>query len=219
MNGLPGQGGTCPGATTGQHGCLSIRENRTTITCYVDKLKRIYPNKGKSLVSNTELVIEKSYDDLVKIIRNTILKFLLTGGYKSQYFRIHDSGDFFNEDYAKAWAKIINENPNIQFWVYTRSLLVVPILINCKNLALYLSIDPVNKEDVLKVYNNYKQYNNIGLAMMSDDDFLKSEIKFISCPELIGRVKNDETGACSKCKLCFKYNDSIKLRNVKFNIH
>ena len=36
--------------------------------------------------------------------------------------RIHASGDFFNQQYFDMWVKIAKENPNVEFWAYTKSL-------------------------------------------------------------------------------------------------
>lgn len=36
------------------------------------------------------------------------------------YFRIHDSGDFFEDTYTRAWLEIIRALPNIHFWAPTR---------------------------------------------------------------------------------------------------
>lgn len=36
--------------------------------------------------------------------------------------RIHDSGDFFNSDYLKAWCKIAGLFPNILFYCYTKEV-------------------------------------------------------------------------------------------------
>ncbi len=35
-------------------------------------------------------------------------------------FRIHWDGDFFSDTYTFAWKHVILNNPDIQFWVYTR---------------------------------------------------------------------------------------------------
>jgi hypothetical protein len=34
--------------------------------------------------------------------------------------RIHDSGDFYNKDYAMSWIEIIEANPNVSFYAYTK---------------------------------------------------------------------------------------------------
>jgi hypothetical protein len=37
------------------------------------------------------------------------------------YFRIHDSGDFFNARYAKAWVLVCKALPATRFWAPTRA--------------------------------------------------------------------------------------------------
>lgn len=41
----------------------------------------------------------------------------------NQYFRVHDSGDFFHPEYIGAWHKICANLPHIKFWFPTRSYL------------------------------------------------------------------------------------------------
>lgn len=36
------------------------------------------------------------------------------------YFRIHDSGDFFNAEYTRLWYRICKNLPNIRFWAPVR---------------------------------------------------------------------------------------------------
>jgi hypothetical protein len=36
--------------------------------------------------------------------------------------RIHAAGDFFNQAYFDMWIEIANENPDVEFWAYTKSL-------------------------------------------------------------------------------------------------
>lgn len=36
--------------------------------------------------------------------------------------RIHASGDFFNQAYFDMWLEIARENPDIEFWAYTKSI-------------------------------------------------------------------------------------------------
>lgn len=37
-----------------------------------------------------------------------------------KYFRIHDAGDFFDDEYFNAWLKVIKEFPKVNFWAPTR---------------------------------------------------------------------------------------------------
>ena len=41
---------------------------------------------------------------------------------KIKILRIHDSGDFFSESYLNIWLKVIEENPNVQFYAYTKNI-------------------------------------------------------------------------------------------------
>lgn len=43
----------------------------------------------------------------------------------SQYVRIHPTGDFYDVDYFKKWVQIANDNPNITFYAYTKSIDIV----------------------------------------------------------------------------------------------
>jgi hypothetical protein len=36
--------------------------------------------------------------------------------------RVHMSGDFFNQDYFDMWMNLAKQNPDIEFWAYTKSL-------------------------------------------------------------------------------------------------
>ncbi len=36
--------------------------------------------------------------------------------------RIHMSGDFYSQDYFDMWLEICKENPDVEFWAYTKSL-------------------------------------------------------------------------------------------------
>ena len=41
---------------------------------------------------------------------------------KAKAVRIHMSGDFYSQDYFDMWLQICKENPNVEFWAYTKSL-------------------------------------------------------------------------------------------------
>ena len=62
-------------------------------------------------------------------------------------FRIHVAGDFFAPTYVYAWIKLITNNPNIQFFAYTRSWRMHDMenslkeLASLPNMELLLSVD------------------------------------------------------------------------------
>jgi hypothetical protein len=59
--------------------------------------------------SGVSAVVE-SLDRLVKKLPKTVA-----------VVRLHDSGDFFSKWYVKVWLQVIRDNPEILFYVYTKS--------------------------------------------------------------------------------------------------
>jgi hypothetical protein len=221
--GLREFGGTCPGATSGPGGCLWSKTENGEPTCYAAKLRKIYKNYGVTEDHNTQLLLNASKGEKIEILRNTLMKFLLNGGYKKQFFRLHMGGDFFNEEYTQAWKHVIDEWPNVKFWTYTRSMFAVPILAECKNLSLYLSCDPVNISEVRETYRKFSSYPNIAVAWMGDG-FETSGFEdrpYMACPEVTKKLKSTKNeGACSRCRACV--DRSLKdgnMRHIQFPIH
>lgn len=213
--GSPEDGGTCPMATAGPGGCLAV--------CYDKNLRKLYKNYAKVEDVNTELVKSGSVEDMENVIRNSVLMWRISDEENIPYFRIHTGGDFFSEEYAQVWAKVIEEFPEVRFWVYTRSLFAVPILAKCKNLTLYLSCDPVNKDNVLEVYEQFRNYPNVAIAWMGNDvpEQIVNDRTVLQCPEVTGNLKNTkDQGACSRCRACIdRPLKTGNMRHIQFPIH
>ena len=213
--GDPLEGGTCPGMTEGAGGCAE--------KCYDKNLRKLYKAYASVEDHNTQIIIDKPAHEVYTIIKNSVVYWLLDEGHKDPYFRIHTGGDFYNEEYTECWAKVMLEHPEVRFWAYTRSLFAVPILAKIKNLTLYLSCDPVNKEEVLKVYKEYESYTNVAIAWMGNDlpENIFSDKAFLVCPEVTGKLKNTKTeGACSRCRACVDRKlKNGKIRHIQFPIH
>ena len=224
LHGLPKDGGTCVGATCGAGGCLDTRAGKKRKTCYVEKITQIYKNVGNVLLENTEMLKDKTQEEMTVILRETVAEFVRKSPPDKLFFRLHWAGDFMNSSYVRAWSTVIKEFPNVRFWAYTRSFaqdhdFIFPLL-ECTNLSLYLSCDPVNMESAKKVYDLYKEkYNNLGLAWMGNEAPDPNTFRWVKCPEITGKVKStDEQGACSKCRLCVD-NYANKIKNIQFLIH
>ena len=212
--GPPEEGGTCPMATSGKGGCLEV--------CYDKNLRKLYKGYAAVEDANTLKVVGVSMEKMYRVIKNTVMKWLLNGGQEEPYFRIHTGGDFFSEAYARAWAKVIEETSEVRFWAFTRSLFAVPILAECKNLTLMLSCDPVNKDDMLEVYSRYKEYSNVAVAWMGEDFPEQiSDRKKLDCPEVTGKMKKlNDVGACARCRACVdRPLKDGKIRHVRFPVH
>jgi hypothetical protein len=59
-------------------------------------------------------------------------------------FRWHVSGDVFSADYAWWITEVCYESRDVQHWIYTRSLHLVPTLLDAPNLAVNISADKDN---------------------------------------------------------------------------
>jgi len=204
---LPGPEGSCPGATTGEGGCWNKEGNRKLETCYVTRCISCYPGVKKILTDNTILL--KDADDTTKLsLLNTTVDELQTQNVKynrpdANYYRLHWSGDIFNESYANAIAESIRQHPNTNFWGYTRSLFAVPRLCRgLSNLSLYISVDKQNIKEGTKCYEQFKD-KGIKLAYLAPTvDISIPGVNFVSCP--VDSDKMELEGACAKCKLCLR---------------
>jgi len=136
--GLPaGRDYSCPGATSV---CESV--------CYAGKLEKLYKGVKAVLLHNWELLRNADMQEMYTLLSDMIAEFKTECVKKDapMLFRIHWDGDFFNEDYTRAWRLVIEEQPDIQFWVYTRVKSAAQILKGIDNLSLYFSTDDENKE-------------------------------------------------------------------------
>lgn len=84
--------------------------------CYAKKSTR-YDNVFLAYLDNTLNAVNDPRGTVAAVERQ------LYGGRKKapQYFRIHDSGDFFSFKYFCAWAEMIARHPETIFYAYTKS--------------------------------------------------------------------------------------------------
>jgi len=126
--GLPaGKNYSCPGAT-------SICES----VCYAGKLEKVYKGVRANLLHNWDLLRNEDRMGMYTLLSEMIAEFKTDCVKRNakMLFRIHWDGDFFNDDYAHAWRLVIEEQPDIQFWVYTRVKSAALILKDIPNLSL-----------------------------------------------------------------------------------
>lgn len=92
--------------------------------CYAMKYQRLYRNVREGRENNYN---DSLKDDFVARMIATIEYYLQSKAYKGKLilFRIHESGDFYSQEYALKWVEIINhfrDNNRIKFMCYTKSL-------------------------------------------------------------------------------------------------
>lgn len=109
---------TCPFAT--EH-CKA--------SCYAKKAERVYPSVLPCREKNLEASKQDSFvNDMIQTIVYYLNSKSFTG--KKCYFRIHESGDFYNKEYAKKWLAVCRwfarhndkYGDKIQFLAYTKSV-------------------------------------------------------------------------------------------------
>lgn len=218
MFGLPDDGGTCSGATTGEGGCLAVPAGHKRPTCYMSKVTQIYKAVGETLKYNTEVMHRGGDVWRTKVLCKTVEQWKAKLKDEHKFFRMNYSGDILDESWAEAWVNCIKTHQDVFFWGYTRSHKVVPMFANIANVTLYISADPSNKDSALDMYAYTFKANNIGICWMGEKD-QPSGIKWVTCPETSGKIHNrPDSGACSRCRLCVD-NRVTKTKPISFVIH
>jgi curved DNA-binding protein CbpA len=197
--GLPaGKAYSCPGAT-------SVCET----VCYAGKLEKIYKGVRETLIHNWNLLKDEDIQGMYSLLSDMIAEFKTDCVKRNakMLFRIHWDGDFFSDEYAQAWRLVIEEQPDIQFWVYTRVKSAALILKDIPNLSLYYSTDSENKE----IGIGLKTEHGIRLAYLAKNFAMgQADMKALTskpgakCPENAKRISliDSEGSACVKCSLC-----------------
>ena len=197
--GLPaGKAYSCPGATTI---CETV--------CYAGKLEKVFPGVKKNLLHNWELLRNADMDTMLILLDEMIVEFIADCDKKNapKLFRIHWDGDFFNDTYTYAWKVIIENHPDIQFWVYTRVKSAALILNGIDNLSLYYSTDSENKEIGVEL----KKDHGIRLAYLAKNFAIgQADMKALTnrpgakCPENLKAIPliSAKGSACVSCSLC-----------------
>ena len=95
---------TCPFAK----GCLGA-----DYKCYAQKGAYAWPKVKEAYNNRYHLTLKDSF---VNIMNEAIQK------KKVDVLRLHDSGDFYSIKYLKKWVQIANDNKDVIFYAYTKSI-------------------------------------------------------------------------------------------------
>ena len=107
--------------------------------CYARKAERLYPD---CLPSRTRNFDESRRADFVARMTYTILKVRKASRAATVVVRIHESGDFYNAEYARKWLEIMNncKGESIKFIAYTKSFAYFDGVELPKNFSLRASV-------------------------------------------------------------------------------
>jgi hypothetical protein len=197
--GLPaGKAYSCPGATSV---CESV--------CYAGKLEKVFPTVKVNLLHNWNLLKDADQLTMETLLNEMINDFKADCVKKDapMLFRIHWDGDFFNDTYTTAWKTVINNHPEIQFWVYTRVKSAALMLKDIDNLSLYFSTDSEN----VKTGVDLKINSGVRLAYLAKNFAIgQADMKEMigrpgaKCPENLKSIPliSNAGSACVSCSLC-----------------
>jgi hypothetical protein len=210
--GLPsGKDFSCPGAT-------SVCER----ICYAGKLEKLFPGVKGVLLNNWELLKNADHDTMEALLSEMIDGFRKDCEKRKAplLFRIHWDGDFFSDEYAFAWKHVVLNNPDIQFWVYTRVKSAAVMLKDMDNLSLYYSADSENIKEAVDLKNTY----GIRMAYLAQNFAVGQEqMKEMTgkvgakCPENKKAIPLISTNgsACVSCSLCVYSKSDIVFSSSK----
>lgn len=180
---------TCPGKTDY---CSKV--------CYATKGFFRMTNVQKSLQAN--FVIAES-TDFIDEVMNSIRK------QKLKAVRIHPAGDFYSKEYIDKWITIVRNNPDVKFWVYTRSWRIKSLVPKIKelselsNIQVFASTDDTHTEKPPKWLR----------AAAVTTDWKDFDTSYVKCPN-----QKNKAITCEKCTYCFKPVTNSKI-NVVFQEH
>ncbi len=210
--GLPsGKAYSCPGETSV---CSKV--------CYAGKLEKVYKGVRETLLHNWNLLKDADHDTMENLLQDMINDFKKDCDKREapKLFRIHWDGDFFSKEYAFAWKHVILNNPDVQFWVYTRVKIAAEMLKNIDNLSLYFSADSEN----IKTAVELKQQHGVRMAYLAQNFAVgQSEMKEMTgkvgakCPENKKAIPLISTNgsACVSCSLCVYSKSDIVFSSSK----
>lgn len=192
---------TCPG----RGACESF--------CYAKKLMKLRPNVNDYYYRCMDL-LENDIDSYFKNIQQSIDENMYS------VVRIHESGDFYTVEQIRGWIALVQNNPTVSFFGYTRSWTtslkpVLEELRNEPNVQLFASVE---KEEVLRSPDGWR-WAWVGSGMLTNH---RDGTNTINVPAARGATLClEQTGAaksCASCGFCFTApkNNTV---NVMFNKH
>lgn len=154
-------GGACPGATGPCRDCYAAGLESWSpgfsngAAANLAALRCLYASGGSRAVVAA----------LVAVVRHSEAE-QRAAGVSAPVFRWHSGGDLFAPWYARAVAAACRATPEVDSWLYTRSLSLVRFVVGVPSLRVLVSADSENVTNAARVAGRY----GLGLAMLANDD-------------------------------------------------
>ena len=140
--------------------------------CYAKNGTYLFKNVRKAHIEKLELVLNNR-EEWKRLMIEEIKK----PKYKGKYIRIHDAGDFFNEQYAQDWIDIAKGCLESIFYAYTKEVLMMKKLEKPDNFIVIYSFGGKQDQHINKnedrhsdVFPNYDEMINLGYVDIEEDD-------------------------------------------------
>lgn len=175
--------------------------------CYAMRHHYCRSNVKKSLQKNLELAIR---DDFASLMVAWVRSFF------ARIVRVHASGEFFSAEYVQQWIKVVEANPGVTFFAYTRSWRVPELLPALEELAslpnffMWWSCDKDSgpPPETVGVRKAYMMSDYTDVPSFEVDLVFRAKTKKVRkwvngtlvCPAENGVTET----TCSKCQLCFR---------------
>ncbi len=120
---------TCPGSNNCK-AWVTLKDDKRILnrgfesmfTCFAASEELRYPNVFKSRKYNYDLINSYVLKNDLKGLTDLINRSIQSNRKNITKVRIHESGDFFNIIYLKAWLNVAKLNKDLKFYCYSKSL-------------------------------------------------------------------------------------------------
>ncbi len=198
-----GSDGTCPGRT--------IQCSRY---CYARRMEILRPNVHRAYRRNLQLTKQRHF------IRRM---YHYIRAMRIRTVRIHVGGDFYSEEYARKWLRIIKLNPRTRFYFYSRSWKDPPIraileqMSEQSNCQAWFSCDQETgipegmKPSVRLAWLQVDRVESISTEV--DLVFRRHGLRKLMLPVIDSKVCPEQDGVvrskpvtCDQCQLCIRHD-------------
>ena len=170
---------TCPGSnackawvTLKDHKRVLNRGPESMFTCFAASEELRYPNVFKSRKYNYDLINNYVLKNDLKGLTNLINRSIQANRKNITKVRIHESGDFFNIIYLKAWLNVAKLNKDIKFYCYSKSLKFFLEVLLPNN--FYLTASYGGRYDYLIDQGYFTKYSKV---VFSEDEAIRLGLK------------------------------------------
>lgn len=112
---------------------------------------------------------------------------------KAEAIRIHDSGDFYSKEYLNKWIQIAKDNPNVNFYAYTKSLPYFKDITLPENMDVIFSVGGYRDKDIdfskdrhAQIFDTNEELKKAGYINASKIDYYAT--KFYSNNKKVGLI-------------------------------